>query len=592
MATLIPSLDEAQKNFGQHAIDPSSNWVSLINNFEVLRPRYICIYHRMDVPHREFLDYPAYMSAFEMIVYHPCCGIVIVIDEAERVKQTSSLNSKFYKSFTNEIERICPNICIKKCTLVNPAGNEILESVDEMIKDMLKNNPLNHFIEKDLEVRSILETHLGISALPPEKLSEFGEFLETRFKRITKKTQIFSEINEKFKNRFEKDNDNSSDEPKPIRLYINGSAGSGKTLAALHLYNELSHIGMRPLLLCYNHLLGIWLNDRCKHTTDGYANTFLSFCLHRLNLIDLPYTVGDNANYFKILENLLDKLPDDGMPDDKYDVLIVDEGQDFKNEWMSVIERFLTNGYDMVWFEDDRQNIITPEKARVVLKDAICIKRINQNLRNPKSIIAYGNKLLENICSKICSIKGYENLQDLKEFKFLNMKGNPPRSHACNRDNLLEKVEQRAVELRQQGLEVIILSCRNTENLDSFTGKDEPSDFLKYEGNNPRKYIQEKLVNEKLCRDTGRSSGTKTPKIYEPEDGIDCDNILKFKGLERSSVILVDIEKPDAVSEDQWFQRMYCGLTRATYSLDIFYIDSDPFWESKAREIFKFRLAG
>jgi hypothetical protein len=54
------------------------------------------------------------------------------------------------------------------------------------------------------------------------------------------------------------------------RVFVEGTAGSGKTLLALEYALTLADRGERVLLLCYNRHLGAWLQEQAKH--DRHAN--------------------------------------------------------------------------------------------------------------------------------------------------------------------------------------------------------------------------------------------------------------------------------------------------------------------------------
>jgi hypothetical protein len=41
----------------------------------------------------------------------------------------------------------------------------------------------------------------------------------------------------------------------------------------------------------------------------------------------------------------------------KFDLVIVDEGQDFEQEWVEILRLFLRDQPDMVWLEDPDQNV-------------------------------------------------------------------------------------------------------------------------------------------------------------------------------------------------------------------------------------------
>ncbi|MFH1555889.1 MAG: hypothetical protein ABII76_13650 [Pseudomonadota bacterium] len=50
---------------------------------------------------------------------------------------------------------------------------------------------------------------------------------------------------------------------------------------------------------------------------------------------------------------ILETVPDDW----RFDTLIVDEGQDFDPDWLDILRLFLREGANILWFEDEDQDI-------------------------------------------------------------------------------------------------------------------------------------------------------------------------------------------------------------------------------------------
>jgi hypothetical protein len=67
--------------------------------------------------------------------------------------------------------------------------------------------------------------------------------------------------------------------------------------------------------------------------------------------------------------------------------MVVDEGQDFEQEWLDILSLFLRDGADILWLEDPDQNL--QGKARVVLDDRFVRYRRAVNYRSPRSIARF-----------------------------------------------------------------------------------------------------------------------------------------------------------------------------------------------------------
>lgn len=144
------------------------------------------------------------------------------------------------------------------------------------------------------------------------------------------------------------------------RAAIQGSAGTGKTVLAELKAARLSRMGRRVLLLCFNQALAEWLSSRAE----GFeARHFHGFCRDRASAADIDFEVPKTANRQREFwedtapELLMEAL--EQCPDDRYDAIIVDEGQDFRPHWWLAVEAALRDERDGVLFAffDPNQDI-------------------------------------------------------------------------------------------------------------------------------------------------------------------------------------------------------------------------------------------
>ncbi len=124
------------------------------------------------------------------------------------------------------------------------------------------------------------------------------------------------------------------------RAAIQGAAGTGKTVLAELKADRLAQDGRRVLLLCFNQTLAEWLASRAS----GFeARTFHAFCRERAQKAGLRFEIPE-AGWKAQQEFWTDTAPDllmealDSRPDDRFDAIIVDEGQDFKPNWWTALE--------------------------------------------------------------------------------------------------------------------------------------------------------------------------------------------------------------------------------------------------------------
>ena len=148
------------------------------------------------------------------------------------------------------------------------------------------------------------------------------------------------------------------------RAAIVGGAGTGKTMLAIEKAHQLAQADMHVLLLCFNRALAEWIDD---HLDDEniVVTTFHGLAgkaIHWAGLSGIPK--GDF--YEKAADILLDaalvmQAPDFPGRDKLFDAIIVDEAQDFEDEWWIPLPDLLKdreNGIFYVFF-DDNQRIYT-----------------------------------------------------------------------------------------------------------------------------------------------------------------------------------------------------------------------------------------
>ena len=154
--------------------------------------------------------------------------------------------------------------------------------------------------------------------------------------------------------------------------HIRGSAGTGKTLIALACAKEYARMNKRVLYVCFNKALAKYL--RSNNTSP--LITILSYyqlpryyydnCPDAKEYIPLRNQLHNNQNAIKDfwhqLENtFLDFLNEPNVSlTPKYDLMLVDEAQDFTTEQYNLLRRLLKREHKIAWFSDAGQNIYAP----------------------------------------------------------------------------------------------------------------------------------------------------------------------------------------------------------------------------------------
>ena len=172
----------------------------------------------------------------------------------------------------------------------------------------------------------------------------------------------------------------------PFRLRVIGTAGSGKTQLAMAVYRDAIEAGLRPLYVCYNRPLADHIASIAPR--GGEITTYHQLGDRILRAHAAPPDFKQPDVFGRIEAGLDDHAPDD---EGLFDLLIVDEGQDFEERWAHNLLRFLRPGGRAWWLEDPMQNLYG--RPPVALPGWVCL-RSEINYRSPKEILDRLNAML------------------------------------------------------------------------------------------------------------------------------------------------------------------------------------------------------
>jgi hypothetical protein len=195
---------------------------------------------------------------------------------------------------------------------------------------------------------------------------------------------------------------------------IDGCAGSGKTLIAIEKACRASRNGKSVLLLCFNRALADFMGKRLKEQEVDVD----VFNFHGLCEFIITQTGGTYKPYQENLREFYDRISPQLLSDSiprfikRYDLIIVDEAQDFIEDWWYPIIDLQRNpkGSEFYIFRDLKQNIFLRKSAQP-FDDGVLIT-LDTNYRNTPAIIKWLNEQCQaNICIPDQAEKGIDPVE-------------------------------------------------------------------------------------------------------------------------------------------------------------------------------------
>ena len=304
------------------------------------------------------------------------------------------------------------------------------------------------------------------------------------------------------------------------RVEIRGGAGSGKTFLALEQARRLSRAGQRVALICYSHGLAGYL----KRVTGGWRRREQLAYVGEFHALGVEWgaPVGpdervrseETVHWWEVeLPRLMAELADQLPDGKKFDAVIVDEAQDFADQWWRPVIGALRDGENgrLLIVGDAGQSVF--ERAGRPPVDLVPLV-LDHNLRNTRQIASAFLPLV----GQRMELRGGTG----PEVRYVE---------AGAGEDLVAAGDDEAVRLLDEGWEP-----RDVALL--VTGSRHP--------------MQVELQKE------GNDAYWET--FWDGED-IFYGHVLGFKGLERPAVVLV-CNHHDHV--DRLRERIYVGLSRAT----------------------------
>lgn len=303
------------------------------------------------------------------------------------------------------------------------------------------------------------------------------------------------------------------------RMVFYGAAGTGKTMIAVEKARRLAEAGKKTVLTCFNKNLASQFPTDVENLTARHFHGLLE----RLTGIHPPEQ-KDYDDYFEhtlpeAAYTLFSKLPQE----QKFDAIVVDEGQDFRPHWFRCLQAMVKDEGDFYVFADSSQNIFQVDPSGLEALPASRF-RLTVNLRNTTSVCQRWIAPLSGAYLRL-------GLKDPGEVHF----------HAWSTESeqlrLLEKEVARLLERKIQPRRITILSPNRKEK-SCLAGLD-------------------------------HLGGCPLGEVGDPRsDALRFSTIRAFKGLEADVVLLIGVRPDSPVCSRP---DLYVGGSRARYMLHIFH---------------------
>jgi len=306
------------------------------------------------------------------------------------------------------------------------------------------------------------------------------------------------------------------------RARVSGGAGTGKTMLAVEKARQLGTQGLRTLYTCFNRPLAEDVSRRLGEAPKVRALNFHRLCTYAAEVASLPVPDGGLEPPSEFFDRDLPELFTTSLEKIKgglFDAIVVDEGQDFDDEWWDLLDLALADppppgGGIFYVFYDPNQRV--HRKGRGFLQDSEEFPEfpLTRNLRNTGYI--------HEAAARFYAGPALESVGPI---------GTPIEYISASNEREVVDQTSRALHrlVREKGVQegdIAVLTCRSVAH----------SPFANV-----------------------AAIGAYTVGQFGPESSgrVVLESVRRFKGLERQVVILTGV---DETTEEEL---LYVGITRA-----------------------------
>lgn len=222
--------------------------------------------------------------------------------------------------------------------------------------------------------------------------------------RLTNKLKIkFNKLNEEQNEVFQQLDGNKF-------IAVKGHAGTGKTVLAVKKAFRESEQNKKVILLCYNNLLSEQIKEESEDafevlTIHSFAEEYLKSFNH-----DSYNKFIETGDFDEMMEDFVKEAKNNKTKHKKfYDSILIDEGQDFTEEWFNAVNELLEEDGNLCVFYDENQMLYNKfGRNDISFLNKGTKYNLMRNMRNTDDICTSSLKVInENINSvKLNGVQG------------------------------------------------------------------------------------------------------------------------------------------------------------------------------------------
>lgn len=315
-------------------------------------------------------------------------------------------------------------------------------------------------------------------------------------------------------------------------IRVQATAGSGKTQLALRLIVDAVEHGRSVGYVCYNRALADHIRTIAPAKAEISNFHELAVDSYRRHVCEPDFS--DPSIFTTITHAYLARSAETA---ERFDVLIIDEGQDFEPEWIELLCGLLRPGGDLYLMDDDDQRLY--ERDGFDIDDAVTVS-CRDNYRSPRAI---------------CDIINALGLASTSVRSMNGFRGDIPGFHVYGAKDasLQRKTEDAVASLLARGFalsDIVVLTCRGRAR----------SELLGQRNIGPHRTRQFSGSYDQV----GEAVWTDGELLIE--------SVYRYKGQSAPAIVLTEVHFDELGAMDR--KRLFVGMTRAQMALEIVLSDS------------------